>query len=139
MATVRAALEGSFRTELTMGRHTIIADEPESSGGGDEGPTPYELLGSALASCTAMTLEFYARRENFPLDGVEVEVDNERIHAKDCADCESDVGFVHQFDVRLKVSGDLTEAQREKLFEIAKRCPLYKTLTREIKIVETMI
>jgi len=139
MRDVTARLKGSFRTELTIGPHSIIADEPESAGGNDEGPNPYGLLASALATCTAMTLHFYAKREKFELDDVEVRVASERIHAKDCADCESESGYVHRFDVRLNVSGNLTEDQRQKLLQIAQRCPVYKTLSNEIKIVETLI
>jgi uncharacterized OsmC-like protein len=135
---VKAELQGSFRTELTIGSHRLIADEPRSAGGNDEGPNPYDLLASALATCTAMTLHFYAKREKLALDRVEVIVANERIHAKDCADCESDSGYVHRFDVRLKVSGDLTDEQRQKLLQIAQRCPVYKTLTNEIKVYETL-
>ncbi|MFA6954455.1 MAG: OsmC family protein [Thermoanaerobaculia bacterium] len=138
MRFVNAVLQRSFRTELTIGPHTIIADEPVEAGGQDEGPTPYDLLGSALATCTAMTLQFYAKREKIALERVEVSVSNERIHARDCTDCESESGFAHRFDVKLRVSGDLTEAQREKLLEIARRCPVNKTLSREIKIFETL-
>jgi len=138
MRDVTARLSGSFRTELTIGPHTIIADEPESAGGHDEGPNPYGLLASALATCTAMTLHFYAKREKFELDDVEVRVSSERIHAKDCADCESESGFVHRFDVRLTVSGNLSEEERQKLLEIAQRCPVYKTLSNEIRIVESL-
>jgi len=138
MRDVTAKLSGSFRTELTIGPHTLIADEPESAGGRDEGPNPYGLLASALATCTAMTLHFYAKREKFALDGVAVNVASERIHAKDCDDCESESGYVHRFDVKLQVEGDLTEEQRQKLLQIAQRCPVYKTLSNEIKIVETL-
>lgn len=138
MSSVKAKLAGSFRTEITIGPHTIIADEPESAGGRDEGPTPYDLLGSALATCTAMTLHFYAKREKIALESVEVDVANERIHARDCDDCESESGYVHRFDVRLRVSGDLSEEQRQKLLQIAQRCPVYKTLSNEIRIVETL-
>jgi putative redox protein len=138
MRVVKAVLQGSFRTELTLGPHAIVADEPVEAGGRDEGPTPYDLLGSALATCTAMTLQFYAKREQIALERVEVRVSNERIHARDCSDCESETGFAHRFDVRVRVSGDLSPAQCEKLLEIARRCPVNKTLSREIRIYETL-
>jgi putative redox protein len=138
MRVVNAVLQGSFRTELTLGPHTIIADEPVEAGGQDAGPTPYDLLGSALATCTAMTLQFYARREKIALDRVEVSVSNERVHARDCTDCESESGFVHRFDVKLRLYGSISEPQREKLLEIARRCPVNKTLSREIRIHETL-
>ena len=129
---------GTFRTEIEAGPHRIIADEPKSAGGNDEGPTPYDLLASALGACTSMTLHFYAKREGIPLEGVEATITNDRMYAKDCADCLTTAGFIHRFDVKLKLLGDLTPEQREKLMSIARRCPVYKTLTSEIRIEESL-
>lgn len=129
---------GSFRTEIEAGAHSIIADEPKSAGGNDEGPTPYDLLASALGACTSMTLHFYAKREKIPLEGVEAVITNDRMYAKDCADCVTTAGYLHRFDVKLKLLGDLTPEQREKLLGIARRCPVYKTLTSEIRIEESL-
>jgi putative redox protein len=129
---------GTFRTEIEAGPHKIIADEPASAGGTGEGPTPYDLLAAALGACTSMTLHFYAKREGIPLTGVEAVISNDRMHAKDCADCVTTSGYMHRFDVKLKLLGDLTQEQREHLLSIARRCPLYKTLTSEIKINETL-
>jgi uncharacterized OsmC-like protein len=139
MAVVHAKLGGSFRTELEMGKYRIVADEPASAGGTDEGPTPYDLLGGALASCTAMTLHYYAKREGISLEEVEVTVANDRIHAKDCADCLTGEGYIHRFDVKLSVKGNLTPEQRTRLTEIAKRCPVARTLSSEIKIVHRLV
>jgi len=134
---VRSA--NSFRNEITAGRHVIIADEPPEAGGSDEGPTPYDLLSAALGTCTSMTLHFYAKREKIPLEGVEVTLTNDRMHAKDCADCATTAGYIHRFNVSLKLIGDaLTAEHREKLLGIAKRCPVYKTLTSEIRIEEVL-
>ena len=130
---------GTFRTEIEAGAHSIIADEPKSAGGNDEGPTPYDLLASALGACTSMTLHFYAKREGIPLEGVEVTLLNDRMHAKDCADCLTTAGYIHRFDVSIRLSGSLTPEQREKLAGIARRCPVYKTLTSEIRIGETLV
>lgn len=138
MRMVTATLEGSYRTELTLGPHTIVADEPVEAGGEDLGPSPYDLLASALAGCTAMTLHFYARREKLALERVEVSVSNQRIHARDCAECESDSGFAHRFDVELHLYGDLSEEQRATLLQVAGRCPVHKTLSNEIRIFETL-
>ena len=129
---------GTFRTEIEAGAHTIIADEPKSAGGNDEGPTPYDLLASALGACTSMTLHFYAQREGIPLEGVEASIVNDRMHAKDCADCVNTAGYIHRFEVKLKLLGNLTQEQREKLLSIARRCPVYKTLTSEIRIEESL-
>jgi putative redox protein len=129
---------GTFRTEIEAGPHTIVADEPKSAGGNDEGPTPYDLLASALGACTSMTLHFYAKREGIPLEGVEAVITNDRMYAKDCADCVTTSGYIHTFEVKLKLHGDLTPEQREKLLSIARRCPVYKTLTSEIRINESL-
>lgn len=129
---------GTFRTEIEAGPHTFIADEPKSAGGNDEGPTPYDLLASALGACTSMTLHFYAKREGIPLEGVEATITNDRMYAKDCADCVTTAGYIHTFEVKLKLHGDLTQEQREKLLSIARRCPVYKTLTSEIRINESL-
>jgi putative redox protein len=135
--TVRSS--GSFRNEINVGPHHFIADEPPSAGGNGEGPTPYDLLSAALGVCTSMTLHFYAKREGIPLEGVEVTLQNDRMHAKDCADCLTTAGYIHRFDVNIRLTGPLTAEQREKLAGVARRCPVYKTLTSEIRIVETLL
>jgi putative redox protein len=130
---------GYFRNEVTAGKHHLVADEPPAAGGTDGGPTPYEFLSAALGACTSMTLNFLAKRENIPLEGVEVSVANDRMYAKDCADCLTTSGYIHRFDVKIRLKGNLTPAQRELLFSTAKRCPVYKTLTNEIRIDETLV
>jgi putative redox protein len=138
MQPVIVRSQGSFRNEIEVGPHRIISDEPTDLFGSGAGPTPYDFLAAALGSCTSMTLHFYAKRENIPLAGVEVTLLSDRMHAKDCADCTTTAGYIHRFDVRLKLLGDLTDPQRQKLLEIAHRCPVYKTLTAEIRIDETL-
>lgn len=128
-----------FRTEVEAGPHRWILDEPIDSGGANEGPTPYDMLASALGGCTAMTLHFYARREKWPLELVEVKVTHDRQHVKDCADCSSSQGFIHRFKVEIAVTGPLSEEQRAKLLEIAGRCPVRKTLSAEIKVDEALV
>jgi uncharacterized OsmC-like protein len=126
---------GSFRTEVEAGPHRWVLDEPADVGGGGEGPTPYDMLASALGGCTAMTLQFYAKREKIPLEGVDVTVTHDRQHAKDCADCTSQQGYIHRFRVELAFHGEqVTAEQREKLLVIAGRCPVAKTLQAEIRI-----
>ncbi len=124
----------SFRTEVEVGPHRFVADEPEPAGGRDLGPSPYDLLASALGTCKSMTLHFYATREHLPLEGVEVTVEHGRVHATDCADCMSGNGFIHQFTVRIRLTGPLDQTQRSKLLQIAGRCPVARTLGNEIAI-----
>ena len=129
----------SFRNIITAGKHRLVADEPVDAGGTDEGPTPYDFLSAGLGACTSMTMRVIAARENIPLEGAEIHVTNDRMYAKDCADCTTASGYIHKFEVRIRLFGNLTEAQRERLLSVAKRCPVAKTLTSEIKIEETLI
>ncbi len=128
-----------FRNIITAGKHRLVADEPIDAGGTDEGPTPYDFLSAGLGACTSMTMRVIAARENIPLEGAEIHVTNDRMYAKDCADCTTASGYIHKFEVRIRLFGNLTEAQRERLLSVAKRCPVAKTLTSEIKIEETLI
>jgi len=130
---------GSFRTEVEAGPHRWVLDEPVEAGGGAEGPTPYDMLASALGGCTAMTLHFYAKREKLPLEGVDVTVSYEREYAKDCAECVTKAGYIHRFKVGIKLLGPLDDAQRQKLLTIAARCPVAKTLGSEIRIDEVLV
>ena len=131
---------GSFRTEVEAGPHRWVLDEPPDVGGEGEGPTPYDMLASALGGCTAMTIQFYAKRENIPLEGVDVIVTHDRQHAKDCVDCLTQQGFIHRFKVELVLQGEkLTPEQREKLLMIAGRCPVAKVLQSEIRIDKMLL
>lgn len=125
---------GSFRTEVEAGSHRFVLDEPESAGGTNAGPTPYDAVAAGLGGCTAMTLHFYAKREKIPLEGVDVTVVHDRQHAKDCADCMTQSGYIHRFKLQLALHGVLTAEQRTKLLEIAARCPVAKMLGAEIRI-----
>jgi uncharacterized OsmC-like protein len=136
---VTARARGSFHTEVEARSHKFYMDEPSSDGGGDQGPTPYELMAAALAGCTSMTLHFYAKRESLPLEGVDVNVSHDRQHAKDCADCLTHVGYVHRFRVEIRMYGPLTTEQKQHLLTIAARCPVAKTLASEIKVDEVLV
>jgi putative redox protein len=125
---------GRFAQEIAAGRHRLSADEPAGYGGDDSGPTPYDLLLAGLGACTTMTLRMYAERKGWPLDRAEVRLSHEKIHARDCADCETREGRIDRIDRRLTLTGDLDGEQREKLLEIADKCPVHRTLTGEIKI-----
>lgn len=128
----------SLRNDIEAGPHRMIADEPASAGGTEAGPTPYDFLSAALGSCTSMTLRVVADRENIPLEGVEITVENDRMHAKDCIDCLTQAGYIHRFNVVIKLLGNLTPAQRERMLDVARRCPVHKTLTSEIRIDERL-
>jgi len=129
---------GAFRNEVEAGAHTFVLDEPPSAGGTDTGPTPYDALAAALGGCTSMTLHFYAKREKLPLEGVDVTITHDRQHAKDCADCATHEGYIHRFRVALRLHGPLSAEQKEHLLTIARRCPVAKTLSSEIRIDEVL-
>jgi len=123
-----------FAQDVSVGRHRLLADEPESSGGADTGPTPYDLLLAALGACTSMTISLYARRKRWPLEHVRVRLRHERIHAEDCADCETKEGRIDWIERELVLAGDLSDEQRARLLAIAEKCPVHRTLTSEIRI-----
>jgi putative redox protein len=137
VVTVRGSAEG-FAQEITAGRHRLIADEPMAAGGSDRGPGPYELLLAALGACTSMTIALYARRKGWPLTGVTVRLRHSRIHADDCAECETKQGMLDRIERQIAVTGELTEEQRAKVIEIANKCPVHRTLTSEINIRTTL-
>jgi putative redox protein len=128
---------GTYTQRITAGNHELVADEPRPVGD-DAGPTPYDLLLAALGSCTSMTVRMYAKRKEWPLDQVRVTLRHSRIHAEDCADCETRVGLVNQIDLDIELIGDLDDEQRQRLLLIAGRCPVHQTLTSEVHITTTL-
>ncbi|MDJ0758960.1 MAG: bifunctional alpha/beta hydrolase/OsmC family protein [Woeseiaceae bacterium] len=130
-ATTRS---GGFRTDITLPNAQLIADEPASVGGTGLGPTPYDLLSAALASCTTMTLQMYARHKKLDLRAATVMIEHDKIHAKDCMDCERSDGKIDEFRRTITLEGDLTEEQRQRMLEIADRCPVHRTLHSEVKV-----
>jgi uncharacterized OsmC-like protein len=123
-----------FAQEIIVGSHRLTADEPVAAGGADSGPSPYDLLLAALGSCTSMTVAMYARRKAWPLESVTVRLRHSRIHAVDCAECETKEGMLDRIERDLQLAGTLTEEQRAKLLEIANKCPVHRTLVSEIDI-----
>ena len=118
---------------------TFPADEPLEKGGTNLGPNPYELLLAGLGACTSMTLRMYAGRKEWPLDSVRVTLRHDRVHAKDCEDCERDTGMIDVIDKKLELQGDLTEEQRQRLLDISAKCPVHRTLLNEIKIRSELV
>ena len=123
-----------FTQEISIGPHRLSADEPIGSGGADTGPTPYDLLLASLGACTSMTVGLYARRKQWPLEAVRVRLHHGKIHATDCADCETRVGMIDRIEIDLELDGALSDEQRARLVEISERCPVHRTLTSEIVI-----
>ena len=130
---VRTGKQG-YRTEITAGNHSLLADEPIAVGGSDTGPNPYDYLVSALGACTAMTLRMYADRKGLPLDAVVVRLRHSRIHAEDCAECRTRQGQLDHIDREIELVGSLSDEQRERLLEIADRCPVHRTLHSEVMV-----
>ena len=125
---------GKFQNSVKAGRHRLFADEPTSVGGLDSGPSPYDYLAIALAACTSMTLRMYAARKGLDLGRIEVAVDHERIHARDCEDCTDGLkeagGRIDRFTRKVSVSAEVDDAVRDKIIEIANKCPVHRTLER---------
>jgi uncharacterized OsmC-like protein len=131
---VEAAGVGRYTQQIQAGAHTLAADEPRSMGGDDRGPTPYQLLLASLGACTAITLRMYAERKQLPLDHVRIELEHHKLHARDCAECETAAGQIDRIDRVIELSGALSDAERARLLEIADKCPVHRTLHSEVVI-----
>ena len=123
-----------YRTELYAGAHALVADEPSDVGGADTGPSPYGYLTAALGACTAITLRMYADRKQWPLESVRVRLTHDKIHANDCAECETKQGMIDRFTREIALQGALSPEQKQRLLEIADKCPVHRTLESEVRI-----
>jgi len=132
---VRETRNSKFQQTITTGPHRLLADEPVAAGGEDTGPGPYDFLLAGLGACTSMTMRMYADRKSLPLERVTVTLKHQKIHAEDCAECETKAGMLDQIDRVIAIEGALDAEQRKKLMEIADKCPVHRTLTSEIRIV----
>jgi uncharacterized OsmC-like protein len=128
-----------LRQEVEAGSHRWVADEPTSVGGTAEGPTPYDLLLSALGACTSMTLRLYADRRKWPLEGVVVRLRHNRIHRDDCVDCDKKDASIERVERTLELKGPLSDEQRSRLLEIAERCPVHQTLQHNLEVHTTLV
>lgn len=136
MASVVVRSQEGLRQEITAGRHRLVADEPAGAGGTDAGPDPYALLLAALGACTAMTVRMYARRKGWAVDEITVELEHAKVHAEDCASCESPASLVDRIQRRIRLRGRLDSAQVSRLAEVARKCPVHKTLVGGMRVMD---
>jgi uncharacterized OsmC-like protein/fermentation-respiration switch protein FrsA (DUF1100 family) len=132
---VRETRNSKFQQTVSIGPHQMLADEPVAAGGEDTGPGPYDFVLAGLGACTSMTMRLYADRKSLPLERVTVTLKHSKIHAEDCAECETRAGMLDQIERVIAMEGALDAEQRGKLMEIADKCPVHRTLTSEIHIV----
>lgn len=125
---------GKFTNAIRIGRHRLLADEPEKAGGEDAGPSPYDFLLAALGACTSMTLRMYADHKGWPLAKVTARLTHRKIHAEDCEGCETKEGKIDAIEREIELEGELDATQRERLLEIADKCPVHRTLHSEIRV-----
>jgi uncharacterized OsmC-like protein/fermentation-respiration switch protein FrsA (DUF1100 family) len=132
---VRETGNGRFQQEISIGPHHMLADEPVAVGGGDTGPGPYDYVLAGLGACTSITMRLYAERKAMPLERVTVTLNHSKIHAEDCAECETKAGMLDHIERVIAMEGALDVEQRQKLMEISEKCPVHRTLTSEVHIV----
>ncbi len=137
---VAASLDGNdkYTTYLKLGDHNFISDEPTSFGGNNFGPSPYEFLSAALAACTAMTLQMYARRKKWEVENVTCHIDYSKDHAIDCEHCEEDSAKIDTFSRKITLEGNISEEKKTKLLQIADKCPVHKTLHSKTQVITTL-
>ncbi len=138
-AMVSKSGEGRFTQKITIGNHVLTADEPIESGGNDLGPSPYDFILAALGSCTSITLRMYADHKKIPLENVIVTLQHEKIYADDCDNCENNNSKIDHINRQIELQGDLTQDQRNRLLEIANKCPVHRTLTSKILITTKLV
>jgi uncharacterized OsmC-like protein len=137
--TVETQPGQAFTTKIEGKTRESFADEPVADGGDDEGYSPYELLLASLGSCTAMTLQLYARRKQWPLERVKVRLEFDRVHEKDSEDSEAPAARIDRIQRDFWLDGNLTDEQRTRLLEIAGRCPVHRTITGNPRILDRLV
>jgi len=120
--------------EILVAGHRLLADEPTEAGGTDAGPGPYELLLAALGTCTCITVRMYAQRKHWPLEALHVTLTHAKVHAEDCVACETEVRSLDQIEMEIRLTGALSPDQRQRLLDIAGKCPVHRTLTSQVRI-----
>lgn len=131
--------EDQFTTQMKVGNHFLLADEPINFGGNDYGPSPYEFVSAGLSACTVMTIQMYAKRKEWNVGNVEVHTSYSKSHAVDCENCEENSAKIDTFHREIKFTGDLDEKQLQRLLQIADKCPVHKTLHSDTQIITELI
>ncbi|NKI32715.1 bifunctional alpha/beta hydrolase/OsmC family protein [Croceivirga thetidis] len=131
--------EDVFTTQMKVGSHYLLADEPTSYGGNDFGPSPYEFVSAGLSACTAMTIQMYAKRKGWDVQNVEVHTSYDKRHAIDCEECERDTAKIDTFDREIRLTGELDEKQKTRILQIADKCPVHKTLHSETQVITKLV
>ena len=134
MTVIVKSASPDFLENVSMGRHALQVDEPVGVGGKDAGPTPYDLVLAALGACKAITVRMYAKRKQWPLEGVHVSLSHAKVHAEDCANCDGALSLIDNIDVEIRLEGALSDEQRQTLLAVAEKCPLHRTLTSGVRI-----
>ncbi len=129
----------AFTQHVDSDSHHWLADEPKEMGGANRGPDPYEHLLAALGACTSMTLRMYANHKKLPLEKVRVTLAHSREHPKDCEDCDQNQGHIETIERRIQLWGDLTNEQRQRLLEIANKCPVHRTITGDLQVRSLLV
>lgn len=127
-------MRSPYVEEILVGDHRLLGDEPREVGGTDAGPGPYELLLAALGTCTCITVRMYAERKHWPLEAVHVALTHARVHFEDCVGCETEAKFIEQIEMEISLVGNLSSEHRQRLLDIAGKCPVHRTLTSQVKI-----
>jgi len=127
--------DDGFTTKMKVGNHFMVADEPTDFGGNDFGPSPYDLVSSGLSACTVMTLQMYAKRKKWPLVNVSVHTTHDKTHASDCESCEDTAAKIDTFHREIQLTGALDQKQRERMLQIADKCPVHRTLHSETRVI----
>lgn len=131
--------EDDFTAKMALGSHKMNADEPHDFGGKNLGPNPYEFVSGGLAACTAMTIQMYAKRKKWKVDNVEVHINHKKDHCKDCGNVDNKKSKIDVFERDIILKGDLDDKQRQRLKEIANKCPVHKTLHADVEIKTKLI
>ena len=128
MRAVARREDGAYRHHVEIRDHSVTIDESESSGGTDSGPNPQEMLAASLASCTAITMEMYATRKGWDIGEIAVDVNYEPAQR----------GSPTKFEMKVQLPKELPEEQRERLMQIAAKCPVHRTLEGEVMFDESV-
>jgi putative redox protein len=139
MTNVNVRLDEGFKTLIQTRGLTVISDEPAAEGGADLGPTPKELMLGALGACAAITAKMYAQRKGWPLEGVEIDLDLERFKTAEYPGYSGTADMLNEFRQRIVFKGSLTQQQRDRLLEIAGKCPVHRILTEPNVVLHELI